>query len=159
MLTGRAGRLIASILICQAAGAVGSIFTISAVSTWYLSIQKPSFTPPNWLFGPVWTALYLLMGVSLYLLWSKGLQNTGVRTALVVFGSQLALNILWSYLFFGLHLLFLGLVEIVILWVAIALTILTSYRVSRNAGILLIPYIGWVSIAALLNYYVWILNP
>ncbi len=152
-------KLISAILICQSAGIVGSIFTSSSVQTWYTTLQKPGFTPPNWLFAPVWLTLFTLMGISLYLVWNKGLKNKRVKGCLSVFGIQLILNTVWSFLFFGLRSPLLGLIEIVFLWMAIAVTVLKFYRVSRAAALLLIPYIIWVSIALVLNFYVWGLNP
>ena len=152
-------RLIASILICEAVGGIGSLFTINSISTWYGTIAKPSFTPPNWLFGPVWITLFLLMGVSVYLLWTDHLEGKSTGFALTIFGIQLGLNALWSYLFFGLQLFFAGFVEILVLWAAIAMTIVAAYRVNKTAGLILLPYIAWVTIATLLTYYIWILNP
>jgi tryptophan-rich sensory protein len=151
-------KLILSIIICQLAGIFGSIFTSSSIPTWYTTLQKPSFTPPNWLFAPVWITLYTLMGISLYLVWNKGLNNKKVKNALYLFGLQLILNAVWSFLFFGLRSPLLGLVEIVFLWIFIALTIVKFYEISKAAGLLLIPYMVWVTIALMLNYYVWILN-
>ena len=156
----RIPKLIMSILACEAIGGIGSVFAINSIPTWYVSIQKPWFTPPNWLFGPVWITLFLLMGVSLFLLWPKSpKERANNRMALIIFGSQLALNVLWTFVFFGLQLFFAGLIEILVLWGVIALTIITSYRVNKTAGLILVPYIAWVTIATLLNYYVWILNP
>lgn len=152
-------KLVVAIVICELVGAVGSIFTTPSIPTWYALLQKPFFTPPNWLFAPVWTTLFALMGISAYLIWIKGLENKKVKTALVIFGIQFALNVLWSYLFFGLQSPFYGLIGIVVLWIAIALTILKFYKISRKAGLLLIPYIIWVSIAMSLNYYIWLFNP
>jgi benzodiazapine receptor len=149
-------RLVASILFCEAAGVVGSLFTISAITTWYATLQKPWFTPPSWLFAPVWLSLYFLMGLALYLLWKRK-EKTG--PGLTAFGIQLALNVLWSAVFFGAHLLFFGFVVIVALWLTIAATMALSYKVSRSVVALLAPYILWVTIASALNYYVWILNP
>jgi benzodiazapine receptor len=148
-------RFIAAIVVCEAAGLVGSVFTISAIPTWYAALEKPWFTPPNWLFAPVWLSLYFLMGVSLYLLWGKMQQ---ARAALGAFALQFVLNILWSVIFFGAHQLFYGFVVISALWAAILATIVLSYSVSRGASVALLPYILWVTIAAGLNYYVWVLN-
>ncbi len=148
-------RFVVSVAVCEAAGIVGSVFTISAIPSWYAALQKPWFTPPNWLFAPVWLVLYLLMGATLYLLWGRRPQS---RAALVAFGAQLAFNVAWSAVFFGAHELFLGFVVIAVLWVAILVTGALSYRVSRSAAALLIPYILWVTIASALNYYVWVLN-
>jgi len=152
-------KLILAILICQSAGIVGSIFTSSSVQTWYTTLQKPSFTPPGWFIGTVWIILYTLMGISLYLVWNKGLRNKRVKNSLYLFGLQLILNAVWSFLFFGLRSPFLALIEIVFLWVAIAFTILKFYKISKTAGLLLIPYIVWVSVALTLNFYIWRLNP
>jgi len=151
-------KIIAAVLICELAGIVGSIFTTPSIPTWYASLSKPTFAPPNWLFAPVWTTLFALMGISAYLVWSKGTKKKEVRIALVVFGIQLLLNIFWSYLFFGLQNPLYAFFEIIILWSAIALTIFKFYKISKNAALLLLPYIIWVSIAATLNYYIWILN-
>jgi len=152
-------KLIAAILVCEIAGGIGSLFTAPSIPTWYASIQKPAFNPPNWIFAPVWTTLFLLMGISLYLIWEKGLEKKEVKMAFSVFGIQLALNVIWSILFFGLQSPFFAFVEIVLLWIAILVNIIFFYRISKWAGILLIPYIMWVSVAAFLNYSVWVLNP
>lgn len=151
-------KLIISLIVCQLAGFVGSLFTTPSIPTWYAKLTKPSFTPPNWVFSPVWITLFLLMGISLFLLWEKTLHYPGVRTAMVWFAVQLVLNMLWSVLFFGLKSPFLALVGIIVLWIAIFLTILKSFRVSKLAGVLLIPYLIWVSFAAGLNYSIWTLN-
>ena len=151
-------KLIVSLIICQLAGFVGSLFTTPSIPTWYASLAKPSFTPPNWVFSPVWISLFVLMGISLFLLWEKTLHFPGVKTAIFWFAVQLGLNMLWSILFFGLKSPFLALIEIIVLWIAIFLTILKSLRVSKLAGVLLIPYLIWVSFAAGLNYSIWTLN-
>ena len=151
-------KLAASILICLTAGLIGAVFTIDSVQTWYKTIEKPSYSPPNWVFGPVWTILYVLMGVSAYLIWVKGLEKKEVRTALMFFALQLTLNALWSILFFGMRNPFYGLIEIVFLWAAIAITIQKFYKISRTAAYLQIPYICWVSYAAFLNYGIWRMN-
>ncbi len=151
-------KLIISILICNSAGFIGSISTASAISTWYNSLEKPSFNPPNWVFGPVWTTLYTLMGISAYLVWRQGIHNPQVKTALIIFGVQLFLNAIWSPIFFGLRALFFALVVIIILWIAIFLTILAFYKISTIAAVLLIPYILWISLATILNYSIWVLN-
>jgi benzodiazapine receptor len=151
-------KLVAAIIVCQLAAVIGSFFTTSSIATWYASIQKPAFTPPNWVFAPVWTTLFLLMGISLYLVWDRGLGRKDVKFAVYVFGFQLFLNILWSVLFFGLQNPFLALVEIALLWIAILVNIVFFYRISRKAGILLVPYIIWVTLASALNYGVWVLN-
>jgi tryptophan-rich sensory protein len=134
------------------------VFTTPAITTWYATLVKPNFVPPNWVFGAVWTLLYLLMGIALYLVWEKGFEKKEVREAIAVFGIQLFLNLLWSVLFFGLQSPLYGLIEIVILWVVILANIILFYRISRPAGLLLVPYLFWTSFAAVLNYSIWILN-
>lgn len=151
-------KLVISIIICLAAGFIGSIFTNRSIPTWYESLKKPSFNPPGWLFGPVWTALFILMGISLFLVWQKGLNYNGVKIALIVFGIQLILNILWSILFFGLRSPLVAFIEIIILWILILITILIFYPISKAAAILLLPYILWVSFALILNFSLWQLN-
>ncbi len=152
-------KLVAAVLICEIAGGIGSLFTSPSIPTWYASIQKPDFTPPNWVFAPVWVSLFFLMGVSLYLVWDRGLERKDVKLAVCVFGIQFALNVIWSLLFFGLQNPFLAFIEIVFLWIAILVNIIFFYRITKAAGIILVPYILWVSVAALLNYGVWVLNP
>jgi tryptophan-rich sensory protein len=151
-------KLVVSILVCQGAGIVGAFFTSPAIPTWYATLEKPSFNPPNWLFAPVWTILFLLMGVSLYLIWSKGLENKKAKTAIFIFVLQLILNILWSILFFGLQSPLYAFGGIIILWLAILLTIVSFYKISKTAGLLLLPYIFWVSFAAILNFFIWQMN-
>ena len=158
MYRGKILKLVVSILVCQGAGVVGSIFTSPAITTWYAQLQKPSFSPPNWIFAPVWTLLFLLMGVALYFVWSKGLEDKKVKTALFIFGVQLILNTLWSILFFGLQSPFYAFIEIIILWLAILLTIISFSRISKAAAYLLLPYILWVSFASILNFSILILN-
>lgn len=151
-------KLVVSILVCQLAGIIGSVFTAPAIPTWYAQLKKPIFTPPSWLFAPAWITLFFLMSISLYLIWSRGLDKKQVRNSLIIFAVQLILNILWSLLFFGLRSPLLGLIDIVLLWFAILATILNFYRISPKAAFLLIPYILWVSFAALLNFSIWQLN-
>jgi benzodiazapine receptor len=151
-------KLLASIIACILIGSSGSIFTMPKIATWYATLQKPWFTPPQWAFGPVWITLFTLMGISFYLIWQKGFESKPSRIAAYVFAFQFALNVLWSLMFFGLESPFLGLVFIIALWISIASTIFLFRRVSKQAAYLLIPYICWVSIALALNYYVMILN-
>jgi len=151
-------KLIVSLIICQLAGFVGSLFTTPSIPIWYASLEKPSFNPPNWVFSPVWISLFVLMGISLFLVWQKTLHYPGVSSALFWFGIQLFLNMLWSVLFFGLKSPFFAFVGIIFLWVAIFLTLIKSFKVSRLAGVLLVPYICWVSFAAVLNFSIWNLN-
>ena len=151
-------KIISSVVISNLAGAIGSMFTFSAIPTWYKGLIKPALNPPNWLFGPVWTVLYILMGVAAGMVWSKGLEQRGVKVALAVFLFQLVLNALWSIIFFGWHKLGLALAEIVLLWIIILINIILFYRINTTAGYLLVPYILWVSFAAYLNYSIWIPN-
>jgi len=145
-------KLLISILICELAGMVGSIFTVSSVKTWYVTnLVKPSFNPPSWVFGPVWTTLFLLMGVALYLVWQK-------KKISKWFWIQLILNILWSGLFFGLKRPDLAFLEIIILWITILKTIVDFKKVNKSASWLLIPYLLWVSFAAFLNLAIVRLN-
>jgi benzodiazapine receptor len=152
-------RLVVSIVVCQLAGGIGAIFTSPAIPTWYASLEKPAFQPPNWLFFPVWTTLYTLMGIAAFLVWRKGLDLRRVKVALGIFAVQLVLNTAWSIVFFGAQELFGALIVIAILWIVILINIVTFWRISKAAGALLIPYILWVSFASLLNYSVWVLNP
>jgi benzodiazapine receptor len=151
-------RLAISIGVCLAAGFIGSIFTTASIPTWYTTLEKPSFNPPNWLFGPVWTILFILMGISAFLVWRVGLSEPNVRIALIIFIIQLIFNVFWSVAFFGLRSPIAGLIIIIILWIAILLTILSFAKVSISAGILLIPYILWVSFASILNATIYVLN-
>jgi len=151
-------KLIISILICHSAGFIGAVFTSSAIPTWYDSLKKPPFSPPNWIFGPVWIILYTLMGISAYLVWRQGINDSQVKTALIIFGVQLFLNALWSPIFFGFRALFAGLIVIIIMWIAILLTILAFLKISTVAAVLLIPYILWVSFATILNFSLWALQ-
>jgi len=152
-------KLLISILICQLAGVIGGFFTAHSVKTWYQSINKPSFTPPDWLFGPVWILLYLLMGVALFLIWDLKAEPKARPIALILFFVQLGLNTLWSFLFFYLQNPLLGLIGIIILLLFIVITAWTFFRLYPLAGYLMVPYILWVSFATVLNYSLWTLNP
>ena len=149
-------KLIVSLAIPQLAGAIGSLFTMDSISSWYTTLAKPEFTPPNYVFGPVWITLYFLMGISLYVVWTSDRLKS--RTPLIIFGVQMFLNAIWSIVFFGLESPAFGLLVIVTLWGTIALTILSFWKVSKQASYMLLPYIVWVSIATYLNYGIWILN-
>ena len=149
-------KLLISIVFVLAIGYVGSIFTTDSISNWYKTLNKPSFNPPNWLFGPVWTILYILIGISLYLVWVSPIQNKTL--AYTFFAVQLFLNLLWSFLFFRNHMIGSAFIEIILLWFAILMNILYSYSVSKTSAYLLIPYILWVTFAALLNFSIWKLN-
>lgn len=149
------GLLLFCIFISQMAGVIGSAFTASSVTTWYTTLQKPSFNPPNWVFGPVWITLYTLMGISLYLVWVRGKKS---EWQVKVFFVQLVINALWSIIFFGLHDLALALVVIGFLWLLIAYLIKIFGEASKWAAYLLVPYLLWVSFASLLNFAIWRLN-
>jgi benzodiazapine receptor len=151
-------KLIVIILLCLATGYLGSIFTKQSIPNWYANLQKPAFNPPDWVFAPVWTALYVLMAVSAFIILSKDLHNPNVKIALVVFLVQLLLNGLWTPIFFGAHLIFAALVEIIILWLSIILTIALFWKLSIPAALLLLPYILWVTFAVVLNAAIWLLN-
>lgn len=170
-----------SILICELAGAIGAVFTTPSIDGWYKTLNKPSFNPPNWIFGPVWTVLFILMGISLYLVWirkwevknkigfdkrkpcnalsKKFLSGSWQKVNIIlIFATQLVLNVLWSVIFFRIHSPGLAFFVLLMLWFAIIFTIVNFYRVSKTASLLLLPYILWVSFAGILNYFVWIMN-
>ena len=151
-------KFIVCLVLTFSAAFVGSIFTGRAVPNWYADLNKPFFTPPDWLFGPVWAILYLLMAISAFIVWQKRLANPAVRIALTVYLIQLILNALWSVIFFGLKLPLPAFIEILLLWSAIVFTIIAFVRVSITAALLLVPYILWVSFAAVLNFSIWFLN-
>jgi len=148
-------KLIIALILPQLAGIIGSVFTISSIPTWYATLNKPFFNPPNWVFGPVWILLYFLMGISLYLVWESKKEN---KKALRIFGIQLALNTLWSIVFFGFHSPIGALIVIFALLMSIAVTILEFMKISKKVGYLLIPYILWTSFATLLNFAIFLLN-
>jgi len=151
-------KLVISIAIPLLAGFIGSFFTSESVSTWYQTITKPSFNPPSWVFGPVWTTLFILMGIALYLVWTKGWKKDEVKIGIYFFSAQMVLNILWSFLFFYLQKPLYSFIEIIILWLAIFGTILTFYKVDKRTLYLLLPYILWVSFAAFLNLTIYLIN-
>ncbi len=151
-------KLVASVVGCELVGILSIPFTISAITTWYVFLNKPFFSPPNWVFGPVWTILYFMMGISAFLIWQRGLGNKKVKRALTYFLIQLFFNFLWSFLFFGLHSPIIGLVDIIALLISIILTIGAFYKISKAAAYLLIPYFLWVSFATLLNIAIVLLN-
>ncbi len=142
-------------LACYASAAMGGLFM---PGEWYASLQKPSWNPPGWIFGPVWTTLYTMMAVAAWMVWRRGGWGKQ-RKPLLIFVVQLALNALWTPLFFGLHQPGLAFTEIVLLWLAIVATIMVFGPVSRTAMLLLVPYLAWVSFAAALNFTLWRLNP
>ena len=153
------GKLVVAIVVCEAAGIVGTIFTAPAIGSWYATLQKPALNPPAWVFGPVWTMLYFLMGVAAFLVWRhREKHHRAVRRALTIFAAQLALNTLWSIIFFGWHAPGFALCEILILWIFILASIISFAKISRAAAWLLAPYLAWVSFAAYLNYALWMLK-
>jgi benzodiazapine receptor len=143
-------------LLCFLAAGLGSLFTMASVGGWYTTLAKPAWSPPDWIFGPVWTVLYATMAVAGWLVWRRG--GLASVPALRWFAVQLVLNVGWSVVFFGLRMPGLAVIEIVVLWLAIVATLMTSWRVSRPASILLVPYLLWVSFAAALNVAIWRLN-
>jgi translocator protein len=174
-------KLLISIIICEMAGVVGAFFTTPEINSWYKSLNKPSFNPPGWIFGPVWTTLFVLMGISLFLVWEKKWESKNKinfknkkpwnkisqkllsgpwqkANIIIIFATQLVLNVLWSVIFFGMHSPGVAFFELIMLWFAIIFTIINFYRVSKTAALLLIPYVLWVSFAGVLNYFIWILN-
>lgn len=174
-------KILISIIVCELAGVIGAVFTTPAIGSWYKTINKPSFNPPNWIFGPVWTALFILMGVSLYLVWSKKwvvkneikfrhkkpwnslsqkfLSGKWQKSNIIlIFAVQLLLNILWSVIFFGMHSFGAAFFELLMLWFAIVFMIVNFYRVSKITVWLLLPYILWVSFAGVLNLFIWLIN-
>ncbi len=155
-------KLILSLAVCFFAAALGSAFTMSQIATWYAKLNKPSFSPPNWIFGPVWTILYILMAIALYFVWTKKSKNKSIvlirRNGILYFLIQLTCNSLWSIVFFGLHAPLVAFIVIIALWVFIFLTMRNFFVVTKTAGQLLTPYLAWVSFAAILNFSVVLLN-
>ena len=151
-------KLIIAIAIPIAIGATAGLFTVTGVGSWYQTINKPSWNPPGWVFAPVWTTLYVMMGVSLYLVWKSGVSNNLKRTAIGLFAVQLILNFFWSFIFFDQQQPGWAFVEIIAMWVFILLTIFAFAKVNKTAAWLLVPYISWVSFATILNYTIWKLN-
>ncbi len=150
--------ILVAIVLCEAAGLLGSVFTASAIPTWYTTLIRPELAPPNWIFGPVWTTLFALMGVSAWLIWRQGTKQAAVKNALAIFVLQLAVNVAWSVAFFGLQSPGSAFTVILLLWVLIAATIVTFAKLSKPAAALLVPYLLWVSFATYLNYAFWLLN-
>ena len=141
--------------VCFGAASMGALFP---PGDWYAGLNKPSWNPPGWVFGPVWSALYTMMGVAAWLVWQRG-GVVAQRRALTWFVIQLALNAAWTPLFFGLHLPAIAFGEMLLLWAAIAATLIAFFGVNRVAAWLLAPYLAWVSFAAMLNFMIWRLNP
>ena len=151
-------KLLTAIILCQGAGFVGSLATFTSINTWYRALVKPPFNPPNWIFGPVWTVLYVLMGIALYLVWEKGLGKSRVRTAFWLFVLHLSVNFGWSVVFFGMHSIFGGFVGALVLWAYIVALLWKFYEIRPLAAYLLVPYLLWTSFAVVLNTSIWLLN-
>jgi benzodiazapine receptor len=154
----RVGKIVLCIVVCLMTGVVGSFATRNSLNTWYAGLAKPFFVPPSWAFGVVWPILYAMMGISVFLIWSRGTTESQVRVALGLFALQLVLNGLWTPIFFGLRMMALALIEIVLLWTAILVTTLAFWRICKTAACLLLPYLAWVSFAIALNAALWYLN-
>jgi len=147
-----------SMFVCLLTGVLGSFATRDSLKTWYADLAKPFFVPPSWAFGVVWPILYAMMGISVFLIWSRGTTERRVRVALGLFALQLVLNGLWTPIFFGLRMMALALIEIVLLWMVILMTTRAFWRISKTAAYLLLPYLAWVGFAIALNAALWYLN-
>jgi len=157
-MMGKIFKLVLAVIICEAAGIIGSIFTTPAIGTWYKTLVRPVLAPPNWIFAPVWTTLFLLMGIAVFLVWQKDHESKIAKITLAVFGLQLVLNTAWSILFFGLQNPFVAFIELIFLWLAILATIILFAKFSKPAAWLLVPYILWVAFAGYLNFSFYSLN-
>lgn len=149
--------LVLFILICLAAGGLGAIATTPEIDGWYRTIIKPEWNLPDWVFGPVWTTLFVMMGISAWLVWKRA-GFRAAATPLALFAMQLTFNVAWSWIFFGMHQIGWAAIEIIILWAAILATTVAFFRRAKPAGWLLVPYLGWVSFASILNFTIWRLN-
>ena len=150
-------KLIVSIALPLGVGAIAGMFTAQSVPEWYAALNRPSFNPPNWIFGPVWTTLYILMGISLFLVWKQGVSKERNR-AILIFSLQLLLNFAWSFIFFYFHMIGFALVEIILLWVSIVIMLVFFYKVKPVASYINIPYLLWVTFATILNAGYYFLN-
>ncbi|MBN8687901.1 MAG: tryptophan-rich sensory protein [Chitinophagales bacterium] len=139
-------------------GGISGYFTVSGVESWYLTLQKPSWNPPNWIFGPVWTTLYVMMGIALFLVWKEDTSSELKAIAVILFAVQLLLNFFWSFIFFKLEQPGWAFVEILVLWLMLLACIFAFGQVNKTAAWLLVPYISWVSFATILNGTIWKLN-
>jgi tryptophan-rich sensory protein len=151
-------RIITTVITCVVIGYLSGMVTRDSITTWYPTLVKPVFNPPNWIFAPVWSMLYIMMGIAAGLVWTKGSDEQTTKKSLGFFAIQLGLNALWSYLFFGLHNPFLALIEIILLWLMILETYYLFKKIDKTAGLLLLPYLAWVSFATILNASIWWLN-
>lgn len=151
-------KLLISIVVCQTVGVLGAFLTSDSISNWYTTLNKPIFSPPNWIFGPVWTLLYLLMAISFYLIWKQNIKKQKSQKAINLFAAQLFFNFLWSPVFFGSRSPLSGLIIILTMWTLIILTIVEFSKLSKTAAYLLFPYLFWVSFATVLNLAIVLLN-
>ena len=151
-------RLTVSLLLPQLAGGIGALFTFKAISSWYQFLSKPSFSPPNWLFGPAWTILYILMGISSFLIWQEKEKNEKAGKILKIYFLHLFLNATWSIFFFGLKNILFGFLEIILLWLVIGYLLISFYKIKKIAAVLWLPYFLWVSFAMILNFTILKLN-
>ncbi len=151
-------KLSVSIGLTLLTGVIGSLFTSSAVNGWYLTLEKPVLNPPSWIFGPMWTLLYIMMGVAAFIIWKKGWSRRDVKLALLIFGVQLLLNAGWSIIFFGLRSPGWALLELIVLWFIILWMMVIFYRISKPTIYLILPYLIWTGFAGYLNYAIWSLN-
>ena len=151
-------KIVLLVVLCVTLGYLSGMVTRESITSWYPTLEKPFFNPPNWIFAPVWTLLYIMMGIAAGLIWTSGAEQKKVNRALGFFAIQFGLNTLWSYLFFGLQNPLLALVEVLLLWLMIFETYNQFKRIKKTAGFLLIPYLAWVSFATILNASIWWLN-
>ena len=151
-------KAVIAIFIPLFTGGISGYFTATGVGTWYTQIQKPAWNPPNQIFAPVWTTLYIMMGIALFLIWKNNADEANKKKAITLWGIQMLLNFLWSFIFFNQHLIGLALADIIAMWVFIFFTIFAFAKISKTAAWLLVPYIAWVSFAGILNYTIWRLN-
>jgi translocator protein len=149
--------LVVWIVVCFAAAGIGGAVTTPKIGTWYATLVKPTWNPPNWIFGPVWSTLYFFMAIAAWMVWRQG-GFVSAKLSLTLFGIQLILNVLWSCIFFGLQMPGLAFVEVHLLWASIAVVMVTFWQRSMIAGILFFPYLAWVSFASVLNFAIWRLN-
>ena len=153
-----AGKLMGWIVLCQLAGVVGAVATVSSVTTWYTTLAKPWFAPPNWVFGPMWITIYTMIGIAAYLIWKNGIEKPSVRFAMMVFGIQLVLNTIWSFVFFGLRWPLGGFLFILVVLATVIYNAYLFYKIDKRAGYLYGLYIAWGSFATMVALFVWLLN-
>ena len=151
-------KLLITIIVCQCAGLIGSLFTASAINGWFSELNHPSFTPPDWLYPPIWITGYLLIAIAAFLIWWRGLHIRPVRVAMILFLVQLFLGVVWAYILFGLQSVLFGLIAVMALWIVLLFTVIQFYKVSVAAGSLMIPYMVWVTFAIILNGSLYLLN-